>query len=183
MLKGENVGLRPLETEDAWLLYRWFNDQRVLEDLGAEHLYFAISMEEERRIVEHMVNDQDALWFIVQRLKGEEAIGIVGLANLEARTASAELRIVIGEPGQWGKGHGAEAIQMLLDHAFNVKNLHRVYLRVVEYNQRAISCYKKCGFMLEGRTRHDHFHKGRWRDALRMSILEDEFRGRKDASG
>jgi RimJ/RimL family protein N-acetyltransferase len=37
--------------------------------------------------------------------------------------------------------------------------------------------------MLEGRRRHDHFHKGRWRDALCMSILEDEFRGRKDASG
>ena len=181
MLEGKTVGLRPLETTDAWLLHKWFNDQRVLEDLGAEHLYFAVSLEEEGVVVQHMVNDECAVWFIVQTLNEKEPIGIIGLANLDRKIASAEIRIVIGEPSYWGKGIGAEAIDILLEHAFVVRNLHRIWLRVATYNERAISCYKRCGFTMEGRARHDHFHNGEWQDAFHMSILEDEYRRHKDA--
>ena len=181
MLEGKSVGLRPLETGDAWLLHKWFNDQRVLEDLGAEHLYFAVSLEEEAAVTQHMVNDDEAVWFIVHELEQREPIGVIGLAAMDRRSSSAELRIVIGEPCLWNKGLGTEAIDIVLDHAFTVRNLHRVWLRVAAYNERAISCYKKCGFTLEGRARHDHFHNGGWKDALHMSILEDEFRGRGDA--
>ncbi|MGD1059865.1 MAG: GNAT family protein [Methanomassiliicoccales archaeon] len=181
MLEGKSVGLRPLEAVDAWLLHKWFNDQRVLEDLGAEHLYFAVSLEEEAAVTQHMVNDDEAVWFIVHELEQREPIGIIGLAAMDRRSSSAELRVVIGEPKHWNKGLGTESIKIMLDQAFTVRNLHRVWLRVAAYNERAISYYRKCGFSLEGRARHDHFHKGGWKDALHMSILEDEFRGLADA--
>jgi RimJ/RimL family protein N-acetyltransferase len=183
MLEGKQVGLRPLETTDAWLLHKWFNDQRVLEDLGAEHLYFAVSLEEEAAVVQHMASDESAAWFIVHELEGREPIGVIGLAAIDARSASAELRIVIGEPTYWGRGYGSDAIGVVLKEAFWARNLHRVWLRVVVYNERAIACYERCGFVLEGRARHDHFHKGEWRDAFHMSMLAAEYWGRKDARG
>ncbi len=181
MLEGKLVGLKPLEMVDAWLLHKWFNDQRVLEDLGADHLYFAVSLEEENAVVQHMVNDEDAVWFIVTELKKKEPIGIIGLAAIDKRSASAELRVVIGEPSFWDKGYGSDAIGIVLREAFVARNLHRVWLRVVAYNERAKSCYLKCGFVLEGTARHDHFHKGAWQDAHHMSILEHEYGGRKRA--
>ena len=33
MIRGGQVGLRPMVSEDSWLLYKWFNDQRVLENI------------------------------------------------------------------------------------------------------------------------------------------------------
>jgi len=167
-----------METQDVWIMFKWFNDQRVLEDLGAEHIWFCTSMEEEKLIVERMLKDSKLLNLMIIRLDDNKPIGIIILANIDARNASAELRVIIGEVEEWGKGLGEEAIRMLLDHAFNVLNLHRIWLRVAEYNYRAIRLYKKCGFLEEGRSRHDHFHKGDWRDALSMSMLADEFRGR-----
>jgi len=183
MLKGKRIGLRPLETTDTWLMYRWFNDHRVLEDLGAEHMYFATSMEEEAEFVVSMTRDTGSVWFIIEMLEGHEPIGVVGLANIDQRNAAAELRIVVGEPSRWGQGLGRETIGLVLDYGFDTRNLHRIWLRVASYNQRAISCYRASGFVDEGAYRQDHFHKGRWQDARRMSILVDEHRRKKDASG
>jgi len=179
MICGRLVGLRPLETEDVFVMFKWFNDERVLEDLGAENMFFATSLEEEKLVVDSMIGDGRSQFLVIHRLQDHEAVGIIGLANLDERNASAELRIVIGEVGAWDQGLGTDAIQVLLDHAFNVRNLHRVWLRVMEYNQRALRCYEKCGFQIEGRSRQDLYHRGAWRDAYRMSILEDDYRGRE----
>jgi RimJ/RimL family protein N-acetyltransferase len=176
MLLGERVGLRPLETQDAYPLLKWFNDQRVLEDLGAEHIFFCVSLEEEQIIVERMLRDVHAQWFIIMKLQELEPIGIIGLANMDEKNASAEMRLVIGEVKEWGKGMGEEAVRLLLDYAFNSRNIHRIWLRVAEYNERAIRLYDKCGFVEEGRSRHDHYHKGKWQDALRMSLIDSEWR-------
>ncbi len=178
MLRGKQVGLRPLETQDVYLLFKWFNDQRVLEDLGAEHIYFCVSLEEEKLYLERMLKDTSSQWFIITNLEGGQAIGLIGLTNLDERNASAELRIIIGEVAEWGKRKGEDAIDLLFRYAFDVKNLHRIWLRVAAYNQRAMRLYLKCGFIEEGRSRHDHFHDGQWRDAYRMSILEPEWRKR-----
>jgi RimJ/RimL family protein N-acetyltransferase len=176
MIKGKQVGLRPMESQDVWLLYRWFNDQRVLENLGSDG-YFCVSMDEEKLTMEKMLQDHRAQHLIVLKREGDQPIGYIGLANIDDRNASAELRIIIGEVSEWDKELGEDAIEVLLDYAFKVRNLHRVWLRVAEYNSRGVACYLKCGFKEEGRSRHDHYHKGAWRDARMMSILDSEFRG------
>ena len=124
-----------------------------------------------------MLLDRRTLNFIIVRRDGNDPVGYIGLAGIDDRGASAELRIIVGEVGEWDKGLGEEAIRLMLEHAFNARNLLRIWLRVAEYNARAIACYRKCGFKDEGRARHDHYHKAAWRDALWMSILDSEFRG------
>ena len=47
---------------------------------------------------------------------------------------------------------------------------------VLEYNHRAIACYKKCGFVQECVLRETAFVDGVWHDDILMSILEDEYR-------
>lgn len=167
--------LRPLQSSDAWLLHRWFNDQRVLEDLGAERIDFCVSMDSEHKIVERIISDSDKRFFIIHDLVGGKDIGEIGLDKIDRRNANAELQVIIGEVEYWGKGYGQDAVRTLLAYAFNQLNLHRIYLRVVEYNSRGVECYKACGFRVDGRFRQDHFHKGAYRDALHMSILREEF--------
>lgn len=54
--------------------------------------------------------------------------------------------------------------------------LHRIDLRVMAHNERAIASYLKSGFREEGRERDSAFIEGRWIDDLIMSVLEDEYR-------
>jgi [ribosomal protein S5]-alanine N-acetyltransferase len=49
-----------------------------------------------------------------------------------------------------------------------------VDLRVLAFNERAIACYTKCGFVIEGRERETALIDGTWYDDVMMSILEHE---------
>jgi RimJ/RimL family protein N-acetyltransferase len=74
-----------------------------------------------------------------------------------------------------GKGIGQEVTRLLLKYAFEELNLHRVDLRVLAYNVRAINCYKKCGFIIEGTERESAYVDGAWYDDLIIGILAHEF--------
>lgn len=46
--------------------------------------------------------------------------------------------------------------------------MHKIYLYVFESNQRAINCYKKAGFIIEGILHDHHFAKGEYESVLIM---------------
>ena len=66
----------------------------------------------------------------------------------------------------------------MLRFAFEELNLHRVELEVYDFNPRAMRCYEKAGFRLEGTRRQAHFHQGAYHDVHLMGILRDEFHPR-----
>ena len=78
-------------------------------------------------------------------------------------------------PDQAGKGYAKEGVRLALRFAFRQLNLHRVYLKVAQPNERAVRLYEKCGFRVEGCLRDELFVDGRYADALLMGILEGEF--------
>ena len=74
----------------------------------------------------------------------------------------------------WGRKYGQDAIKTLLKYLFGELNAIRVELEVIKYNLRAISCYKKCGFVEEGIRRNKVYIEGEYVDTLIMGILRDE---------
>jgi ACR3 family arsenite transporter len=75
------------------------------------------------------------------------------------------VHITIGEKDAWGHGYGTEATQLMLDHGFGTLGLHRIALYVFEFNERAIRAYRRCGFVVEGKSRESIFRGGRFRSA------------------
>jgi hypothetical protein len=69
----------------------------------------------------------------------------------------------------------------MLDHAFGTLGLHRIALYVFEFNERAIHAYRRAGFSVEGRSRESIWRDDRWWDELAMSVLESDWRARRDA--
>ena len=63
---------------------------------------------------------------------------------------------------------------LVLQYAFEVLKLHRISVRVVEYNTRALRAYEKCGFVVEGREREAAFVDGTWHADVMMGILDRE---------
>lgn len=103
-------------------------------------------------------------------------IGIAFLHSLVENDKKARYAVGIFEPSDWSKGFGAETTRLVLEYAFRELGLHRVDVRVLEYNKRAIRCYKKCGFIMEGAERESAFVDGQWHNDLVMGILAREFR-------
>ncbi len=47
---------------------------------------------------------------------------------------------------------------------------------MLEYNKRAIRCYEKCGFVIEGIDGEGAVVEGKYETDIYMGILEDDYR-------
>ena len=56
-----------------------------------------------------------------------------------------------------------------------INNINRIDLALMEFNQRALKCYEKCGFKEIGRKRKCNFINGKYYDSILMDILAEEF--------
>ena len=175
MIYGERIRLRAPEREDLPRFVAWLNDPEVREHIL---LYQPMSLAEEEHWFEEMLKRPDEEHpMVIEIRQGDswKAVGNCGMLNLDWRNRSSELGIFIGDKSHWNQGYGSEVMQLLLAHGFNTLNLHRIYLRVNETNQRGIRAYEKAGFVHEGRWRQAQFQDGRYIDVLWMSVVRSEW--------
>lgn len=104
-------------------------------------------------------------------------IGHVRFHSFDNQDRRAALAIGIEDPARLGHGLGTESLRLALAFGFTA-GLHRVSVRVLASNARATGCYRKCGFIVEGRERESAFVEGQWQDDLIMGLLAQEFAAR-----
>lgn len=174
LFESSRVKLRKMTKEDTELYHKWRNDVEVMHSTNPSLDVYP--MEETKDFVDHVILGTHAGKSYIMVEKGKESpIGIVALINIDYKNRNAECIIDIGEKEYWGKGYGSEGLKLLLDYAFYEMNLHRVYLKVFSFNDKAISLYNKIGFIQEGSSRQSLFRDGTWYDIIHMGILQNEY--------
>ncbi len=173
---NEKVRLRAVTGSDMDDFLRWFSDTAMLRNLGG--VVHPHSEAEEREWLERVVggNASDN-HFGIDAIDGAQPkhIGGCSLFRVQHRNASAEMGILIGETDYWGKGYGTAAHQLLLEFGFGELNLHRVHLRVYDFNLRGRRSYEKLGYHLDATAREAVYREGRYYDVHHMSLLRDEW--------
>jgi RimJ/RimL family protein N-acetyltransferase len=124
----------------------------------------------------------DTYLFLIRALSDGRLIGFIELNGVQWRNGDCFVGIGLGEEQDWGKGYGADAMQVIMRYAFTEFNLRRLTLNVFEYNPRAIRSYEKVGFRHEGRLRQYLHRDGRRYDLIYMGILRDEWLPFHDSS-
>lgn len=172
-LRGEHVYLRPLEPEDADLVSAWHADDRVRRPMGD----LPMSRARRRQRYEAAVagDGDDVYRFVICRLDDDVPIGRTDLFAIDRTNGGCALGIAIGQPAQWGRGLGTDAVNAVIDFAFGELRLERVWLDTDAENHRAQAAYRKAGFTEEGRLRHSWYGDGHFGDELRMAILREEW--------
>ena len=175
MLKGEKVILRAI-TRDDMARFDEFGNDVEFAILEGNVPWTPTSLERRlARFEEELHRDPptDRVGFAVEA--DGKLIGRIGLRDIDRVSGTAELGVAIGDREYWGRGYGRDAVRVLLRYAFLMQNLNRVWLRTGSSNERAIRCYRACGFVQEGILRqHDWSYGGRC-DVVCMGILRDEW--------
>lgn len=170
MLEGEKVRLRAVQRTDLAAFYRYVNDPEITKFLLVDP---PLSWEQEEAWYDSLVKDRDIV-YTIETIEGK-VIGNIALLELNWKDRNAVLGIMIGDHDHLGKGYGTDAIRTMLRYAFETLNLERVGLTARKDNARAIGCYRKCGFQIEGLMRHTRHKNGSYHDHLVMSILKGEW--------
>ncbi|MFD1982675.1 GNAT family N-acetyltransferase [Mesorhizobium newzealandense] len=172
ILEAMNIRLRPPCEADASSRLLLGRDMDIARMFGA-------SLEDVRPITEEdaarwlkALAEHHYAWVIEHQ---GSFIGEIRLDGVDIRDRRASMAIGIFDPASLGRGLGSQAIMLLLKHAFGQMQLHRIGIRVLAYNKRAIRAYEKCGFVVEGRERESALVDGVWYDDLMMSLLAHEF--------
>ncbi|MGH1368345.1 MAG: GNAT family N-acetyltransferase [Maritimibacter sp.] len=105
--------------------------------------------------------------------------GVIFLHSVSNADRNARLAMGLFDERQLGQGIGRLALRQALTLAFFELGLHRVDLRVLAYNERALRCYEAVGFRHEGRLRDSAFVDGAWHDDLILAMLASEFQASK----
>ena len=174
-LVGDNIYLssRNVDEEVIEKFAEWLNDFETTDYIGKSSTL--ITIEDERKHFENP-KENEYIFFIV-RSEDDKLIGTIGLHSVDNINRRATLGIFIGDKSGRNKGFGTEAIRLILEYGFKYLNLNNIKLDVLEFNERAQACYKKCGFKEYGRRRKSEFLNGKYYDKLHMDILENEFEG------
>jgi RimJ/RimL family protein N-acetyltransferase len=174
MLKGQKVILRAVTRDDLERLCEFNNDVDV-EVAGGGDPPMPQSLA--RLHAEYDANvskgGRDGPSFAIEA--DGQCIGQCALFQFDDVAQTCALGITIGDKDYWGRGYGRDALRLLLDYAFRLRNVRRVYLTVNSTNERAIRAYYACGFVEEGRLRKHVWSDGQYIDLVQMGILRDEW--------
>ncbi len=170
-LVGDRIYLSPRNSEDVEKFTEWLNDFETTDYLGRSGIL--TTLEGERKYLED--DSTPEAKFVIVTLADEKMIGTVSLESINHLNRCATLGIFIGDKDYRSKGYGTEAIKLILEYGFKYLNLKNIKLDLMEFNERALKCYKKCGFKEYGRRRKCRFVDGKYYDLIEMDILKEEF--------
>jgi RimJ/RimL family protein N-acetyltransferase len=165
------VRLEPVGLKHADKMYHWMRRPDVAGNIGLRR---KPTLERTRVWIERAQADDATRAFAI--LSRGQHVGNAVLDFIDRHLGTARLSIYIGEPEARGRGIGRAALRELLVNAFSRERLFKVWLTVHVQNVQAIAAYVAVGFRLEGILRGEFQLAGRRLDALRMSLLADEFR-------
>ena len=94
------------------------------------------------------------------------------MAQHDPVAQTAELGITIGEREYWGRGYGRDAVRVLIEYGFRIRNLRKIWLTVHANNPRAIRSYESVGFVEEGRQRAQVWSDGEYVDLVYMGLIK-----------
>lgn len=170
-LTGSRLVLRQPQASDAAARLALGNSPAIQASFGADPGQVRqLTPEAAQSWVDNLMNQQKA-WVI---LLDDRLIGSVRLHSFNMADQHATLAIGILDESSLGNGFGTEAMRLVARHAFDDLGMHRISLRVLSFNERAIAAYRKVGFVEEGRERESALIGGVWHDDVIMGLLENE---------
>jgi len=169
-LKGNTVGLRPLNEKDIEGNYRhWLNDPEIVK--FNSHGRFPATPEKLKDYVRASEKSDTALVFAVIDSAKDLHIGNISLQNINWIDRNAEIAFLLGEKNYWGKGIMFEAGELLIKHGFDKLNLHRIYCGTSSENKGMQRLALKLGMKQEGTRKEAIYKDGNYYDIVEYGIL------------
>jgi RimJ/RimL family protein N-acetyltransferase len=115
--------------------------------------------------------------FSIHQRDNNRRVGILLITALDGKSGHASLEMLVADPTKRVQ-YGSEILQLALQVAFCERKLHRITVRVPEFDDETIHLIEQTGFILEARQRQAIFLRGRYWDELIYGLLETDWQVR-----
>ncbi len=176
MLKGDKVILRPLKFADIEKISEWRNDLETIQ--LAQYPRFPKTIEMDKEWFDMLLADRSNknIYFGIDEIESKMFIGISQLNNIDYVSGTAIWGLVIGSKEKRGMGLGIESLKLLIDYAFGVLNLRKLFGYPLEKNVSTMGLHKKLNVIKEeGRLKQHYYFDGEYHDVLILSLFKEDY--------
>ena len=149
-----NLKLRKIEPSDLPFLYQWENDATMWADSDTHN---PLSRHDLHQYIENTTGDiyrdgqlrliiEDSQLSTLNSQLSTKIVGCIDLFDFDARNRKAAIGMYIA-PDARGRGVGKQAVQLLLDYAFNFLHLRMVYAIISVNNVACSRLYEQMDFL------------------------------------
>jgi len=168
MIKGQLIGLRAIEPEDLPILLEWRNNPenrkyfREWRELNSQH--------QTEWFENHVLSESSPVMFAIVALEDGTLLGACGLTYIDWVHRNSEISIYIGK-GYLDDVVAPEALDLLVNYGFSEAGLHRLFIRVYDYDLKRHALARQAGFTLEGMMKDAHFCGGKFHHECIYGLL------------
>lgn len=174
IIKGEHIRLRRFSIEDAQDIVEYARDENVTQFLTWESFH---SLEKAEEVIKNIYLSRPGI-YAIEHQGDKKCIGAIDL-RLHVEDHKASFGYVLNR-NYWNRGIMTEALNLLLECAFNYIGVNRVESTYYVGNEGSGRVMEKCGMKYEGLALQEAFVRGRFVDVIHYGILKSEYQSIKE---
>jgi diamine N-acetyltransferase len=168
-LKGKNIFLRALESEDINYLFSIENNEK----------YWSISDSQipfSRYLLNRYLKNSNMDIYEVKQLRlvitdfQNITIGLIDLFDIDFKNNRAGVAIIINEKMR-SKGFAKEALELLIEYSKTHLSLHQLYCNILEDNSHCINLFKSVEFKQVGLKKDWIKFDGKYKNELLLQLI------------
>ena len=172
MFVYKDIAFRVIEESDLEILRKLHNEQSTWENLLNIDFIDEKSQQTWWENLHKKANDKR--YVICFSDDPEKIIGRIRIQNINHQHNNCEVGLDI-LPEYRGKRFGYKSYMMLLEFLFKHYNMNMVYLKVADFNPKALNLYRKIGFVETGRLIDFFYRNGQYWDYIIMCITKNMY--------
>jgi ribosomal-protein-alanine N-acetyltransferase len=170
VIKTKRLLLRDFKPEDAEAIFEMRRNQKVNQFIARPGME---SLEQAKELVQKVkttYSQKQGIGWAAMLRDNNSMIGACGLNRIEYENLRAEIG---GEMSTryWGKGIALEAVEAIVNFAFDTVNLHSIEARVWPENRGAIFLLETLGFKKEAHLKDALFYNDKFMDVAFYSLV------------
>ena len=174
-LKGKSVDLVSLNEEivEKTNWYNWFNDEEITMFMQ-KHYYPNTKSKQLDYYKNEIENSTTKLQLGILHKKDNILIGVISLSDIDFLNRKCEISGLIGEKNYQNMKYIVEACKLIIKHAFDQLNMHKVYGGTIIKELSLMLC-RVLGFKEEGLKRSDVYKNGKYNDIYLIGLMKEEY--------
>lgn len=169
-LKTNRLVLRKMLNSDAEALFNFRSDPRVMLYIGRPLMQEVAEAEKFVTDIQAMFDRNDGVHWAISLRNDPAMIGIISIWKIDKTNHRGEIGYMLG-PDQQGAGIMTEAVQAVMQYAFETVHLHSLEANVNPDNAASIKLLERNGFVREAYFRENFYFEGKFEDSAIYSLL------------
>jgi diamine N-acetyltransferase len=150
-LHGKFVSLRAPEPEDLEFLFKWENNTEIWHLSNTLTPFSRYTL---KQYIESSTADiyeaRQVRFMIDLPSDDKKTIGTIDLFEFDPYNSRIGIGILIADKADRGKGYAGDALDVIINYAFDILKLHQVFCNITINNEPSLALFKSRGFTVIG---------------------------------